>query len=129
MKNIITTYNKKTWKQGGNNIILGKWCLPFEKEKIINTIKIHTHHWENKKKKKNDYYYLKKLYKKILKALCLHLNKNHNSNYSYRSWALMLSPWLIGHLTSMFDKYETLKKNIVKSKKYKTQVLNLSLSS
>ena len=123
MKNIITTYNKKTWKQGGNNIILGKWCLPFEKEKIINTKKIPTHHWENKTKKTNDYYYLKKLYKKILKALCLHLNKNHNSNYSYRSWALMLSPWLIGHLTSMFDKYETLKKNIVKSKKYKTQVL------
>ena len=65
MKNLVTTFNSKTWEED-NSIFCGKWCIPPEKEKIISNNKIIQFHWSDKSKLQKDYLYLEKIYKEIL---------------------------------------------------------------
>ena len=122
MKNLITTFNLKTWEED-NSIFCGKWCIPFEKEKIISNNKIIHFHWSDKSKLHKDYLYLEKIYKEILLELTIVLNNCHGTKLSPKSWNLLLSPWLISIITIIFDKYECIKSALKQNNKYKIKIL------
>lgn len=122
MKNLVTTFNSKTWEDD-NSIFCGKWCIPFEKEKIISNNKIIQFHWSDKSKLQKDYLYLEKIYKEILFDLTKVLNNYHGTKLNPKSWNLLLSPWLISVITIIFDKYECIKSALKQNSKYKIKIL------
>ena len=122
IKSLITTYNAKTWKND-NAIFCGKWCVPFEKEKKISNNQIIYFHWSDKLKVKKDYFYLKKIYMEILADLTRILNDHHKINLHQKSWNLLLSPWLITIISTIFDKHECIKLALNQNSKYKIKIL------
>ena len=128
VRNFITTYNHKTWELK-NSIYSGKWSYPYEKEKFILKKNIINYHWSNISKKKKDYFYLQKLYEKLLKELAKILNNHHKVKYSLKSWRLLLSPWLISIMTTIFDKYENISIISRKNYNFKTKILNYSVKN
>ena len=123
MKNLITTFNLKTWEED-NSIFCGKWCIPLEKKKIISESKIIKNHWSDKSKKQKDYLFLEKVYKEILFDLTKILNHYHGTNLNRKSWNLLLSPWLMDMMVSIFDKHECIKEALKQNSRYKIKILN-----
>ena len=117
-KNLVVCGNIKDnyFKNNKNIYALGEWCLI--KNKIYNyklrkRIKVLKYHWEDKKKLGKDYVYLNNLFEKILKELSDSLNNFHNFKKSNMYWRILLSPWLMDYIATMYDRWSLLDKRIV----------------
>lgn len=77
-------------------------------------------HWNDRKKLRKDYKYLKNLHHLLLKNLSKALNSYHNVNYSDRCWQIIIDPWLLTYVGTVFDRWECLRKAFKKYKKFKT---------
>ena len=108
---LVTTPIIGTDEPNKNYFLLGEWCkdlnAPYlEQNHNINTMK---HHWTSSSKLFDDAIYLEKLYEKLLKIFVKKLNIYHKVNFSLPQWRIILGPWLSVYLSSMFDKWETLR--------------------
>ena len=106
-----------------NNLIVSPWKLKFDnKSRIIfladyskpenfedlSQYKILKYHWNDKSKQAKDYIYLSELKRKILPLLAKELNFIHGTNYSIRSWNLIIGYWLTSFLVVTFDRLSML---------------------
>lgn len=62
------------------------------------------------KTRKSDYLYLIKQYENFLTILQLKLNEIHKTDFSKKYWEQIYGIWLIEFLTSIYEKYQTVKK-------------------
>ena len=53
---------------------------------------------------------LVKFYEKILYKISIDLNNYHQINHSIRFWRILVGPWIYRFISSIFDKWETVKK-------------------
>ena len=113
MKTLIPLYSKVNFKIKKNNLFLGRWCIPFDKENKLSLKNCLNYHWKNKKKILKDFQNLEILFEKILINLSKKLNYVHKTNLSIREWRVILGPWLMIFLTKSFDSFENLN-NFVK---------------
>jgi len=91
MNRLITTSIDKTL-QKENLIFLGEWCKQTNLEKTNDNQNNNflPHHWSNKEKLKRDYKYLTNLNDNLIKLFTQKLNKIHQSNYSEKSWRIII---------------------------------------
>ena len=110
MNRLITTSIDKTL-QKENLIFLGEWCKQTSLEKKIDNQNNNflPHHWSDKEKLKRDYRYLTNLNNNLIKLFTQKLNKIHKSNYSEKSWRIILGSWLPLYLSTMYDRWESLR--------------------
>lgn len=93
-----------------NNIYLGFWAIPANKFLSYRNKKITKFIWTNKNKFQNDSLYIKKICLKLYRSLYLSLNKTHRSNYSIRFWKILLFPWLYYYISSLYFRWNSIKK-------------------
>ncbi len=110
MNQLITTSIDKTL-QKENLIFLGEWCKQtnLEKKNDNQNKNILPHHWSDKEKLERDYKYLTNLNDNLIKLFTQKLNKFHQLNYSEKSWRIILGSWLPLYLSTMFDRWESLR--------------------
>ena len=110
MNRLITTSIDKTL-QKENLIFLGEWCKQTNLEKTNDNQNNNflPHHWSNKEKLKRDYKYLTNLNDNLIKLFTQKLNKIHQSNYSEKSWRIIIGSWLPLYLSTMYDRWESLR--------------------
>lgn len=105
---IATSLVKKKIKK--NNVYLGNWALDNKSYFSSKKSKIKPFIWENKKKFEKDSLYIKKTCKKFYKIISLSLNQTHKSKFSKRFWKILLFPWLYYYISSLYFRWETIKK-------------------
>jgi putative transferase (TIGR04331 family) len=108
---ICTALNRKWPNLSENILFLGEWCKKYDESEIWNNLSysIFTYHWEDRKKRESDYVYLAKLYEECLIDIALFLNKYHNTNHSILFWRIVIGPWFIFYINSLYDRFEMLR--------------------
>jgi len=104
LNNFQDLYQKNT-----KNLFLGEWCHADQKLNLNDNKIIQKYHWEDKNKLSKDYKYLDSLILTIHKQLAQKLNKIHNTSLQDEYWNIVLSPWVEFFVTSLFDKWESVK--------------------
>lgn len=106
-KLIISTPIKETW--GDRELIfLGEWCKKFSESDIWNNkdFETLTYHWQNPRKIDKDNLYLEGVYEKLLESLVINLNAIHEVNLSLRAWRIIIGPWLLTFVSTLWDRWE-----------------------
>lgn len=110
---IATSFNyiENLKHKASEKYLLGDWCL--QNASNVNTKNdtyfIQEHHWVDSQKYDKDFAYLDSLNEKLLLSLSILLNKYHNVNYSLKYWRIILGPWLLTFVPSVYDRWETLR--------------------
>ena len=111
---LITTsfrYLEQIEHNESEKYLLGDWCLQNTSDIYLETDKylVQRHHWIDSQKYEKDFSYLDTLNDRLLLPLSIFLNKYHNVNYSTRYWRIILGPWLLTFIPTLFDRWETLR--------------------
>tara|TARA_Y100000590_G_scaffold86212_1_gene96549 strand:+ start:25954 stop:27789 length:1836 start_codon:yes stop_codon:yes gene_type:complete len=113
---LVTTSLTETWEMKENNFFLGKWCEfhksnssnKLETFKEINVIN-NRYHWDDVDKKNRDYKYVEKILNQLLELFSKKLSIIHNVDENKEYWRIVISSWLGVYLTTMFDRWETVR--------------------
>ncbi len=107
---LVTTPKINTDDINKNYFLLGEWCKNLDDnlqpKKNLNVMR---HHWTSSEKLFEDYKYINDLYEKLLNILSIKLNKYHKTTFSLKEWRIVIGPWLSVYLSSMYDKWESLR--------------------
>ena len=108
---LVTTALESTWSRTDEILFLGEWCKIYDrKEQWVNlNYSVAPFHWDDREKFKRDYDYLELLHKRFLVALTNALNNYHNVKHSLRYWQILLDPWLMTYISTLFDHWECIR--------------------
>ena len=89
-------------------LLLGTWCETYSKRSSLKNVRyqLHEYHWENHRKLSLDNQYLSSLYENKLLELSLLLNSYHKVNFSIRFWRILIGPWLLTIISTLWDRWE-----------------------
>lgn len=107
---LALTGETRLWNDQGDITFLGEWCRRHEvasKWKERNH-RVLPYHWDDRERLQQDFEYLKCLSVDWLPILADALNGIHGTSYSDRYWKILVGPWLLTFLSSMFDRYACL---------------------
>lgn len=108
---LVTTSLEDTWGDSERIIFLGEWCKTYDKRHVWSKRDYETipFHWDDRDKLKKDYNYLEALHHSLLVSLAMSLNELHQVDYSVRYWQILLDPWLMAYVGTIFDRWECLR--------------------
>jgi putative transferase (TIGR04331 family) len=112
---LVTTALEDTWPESDKSILfLGEWCRLYSRKQHWKKFdsKIVPYHWDDRDKLYKDYQYLHELFERLLIELTTELNKIHGVSYSLRYWRIIIGPWLMMFLSSIYDRWECLQEAI-----------------
>ncbi|MDB3990729.1 LIC12162 family protein [Gammaproteobacteria bacterium] len=108
MELLTTAIGKKMLKKP--TVLLGEWCInstQINEQEFSHTV--CKYHWEDRSKFLKDYEYIRETYYNFLDLLSRKLNELHNLDNSNRQWEIIIGPWLRTFISTLFDKYSSLK--------------------
>ena len=117
-RKLILTADECTWPQNYKDpvLFLGEGCKLYSRKEVWQQLdaEVAPYHWDDRQKFFKDYLYLENLYEKILLDLSNKLNHIHSVDYSIRYWRILIGPWLILFISTLFDRWFMLKQTIDK---------------
>lgn len=128
LRTLVTTPLAETWKAEAPTLFLGEWCKAFHDKTIWSKMdaEVVPYHWSDRDKLARDYLYLTDLYERLLPVLSANMNSHHLVDYSNRYWRILIGPWLVYFLHSVFDKWESIQKADKEYEINETIKINLS---
>jgi putative transferase (TIGR04331 family) len=110
-KLLVLTALEDTWGASEDILFLGEWCKLYERRHIWGerTYETVSFHWDDRNKLAHDYDYLESLHHRLLDSLAVSLNELHGLNHSVRYWQILLDPWLLTYVSTLFDRWECLR--------------------
>ena len=108
---LVTTALEDTWPEADKPVLfLGQWCKLYSRRDYWEKIDSKTvpYHWDDRDKLYKDYQYLVQLYEVLLTELTIELNKIHRVSYTTRYWRIVIGPWLMMFLPTLFDRWKCL---------------------
>lgn len=84
------------------------------------------YYWRNKKKFQQDHNKLERFFWKTNVNFSKILNIYHKTNYSKKSWSILLYPWLYHYQSTLYDRWKTFLNNKEKKKRYVFKEKDLS---
>jgi len=127
VKILVTTNLKETYGKEEEILFAGDWMkssLDFEKDFQKRKYKFFESIWKDETEIRNFIPYLTDLRSRLLNKLAIDLNAIHNTNYSLRSWEIMINPWLHYYLEGMYTRFETINKILNKKENLNFIYLN-----
>ena len=107
---IVSTSIQNTWASN-DLLFLGEWCKSFKKRNILKNISHQTlpYHWSSSEKLKKDHDYLSVTYESFLNDLAAYLNNFHEVNFSLQFWRILIGPWLLSFIATVWDRWEIIR--------------------
>jgi putative transferase (TIGR04331 family) len=104
---LATTSNQDYWNKDKKILFLGEWCKLYSQKHVWQNLQHQTlsYHWDYRGKLYQDYLYCESVYEKYLEQLVEKLNKINGVEYSSRYWRIVIGPWLFTFVSSIYDKY------------------------
>jgi putative transferase (TIGR04331 family) len=109
---LVTTSIKETCLRSDDEkiIFLGEWCKNYwannfyiESDCVIN------YHLKDRVKFDCDYKYLEEFNERLIVSIANLLNDYHCTNKTVRFWRIIVGPWLLTYVSSMWDHWESLR--------------------
>ena len=117
--NLVTTGIEKTWPKEINKetYFLGKWVFSGKtyKYQYLNDFKLQPYHLDAETGLDSKIIYIESLKNKFAKNIIQNLNNIHDLNYSFRSWKIIIGPWLNYFIEALYDRWLTIENLEVKS--------------
>jgi len=107
---LVTTPIERTWPKDKPVLFLGEWCRLYNRRSYWGTLEqqVADYHWNDREKYKEDYRYLSDVHEVLLEEIKTQLNSIHNVDYSIRYWRILIGPWLIFFVQSLYDRWSML---------------------
>jgi|SaaInlStandDraft_4_1057021.scaffolds.fasta_scaffold10643_2 putative transferase (TIGR04331 family) len=104
---LVTTPLEKSWGKDEKICFLGTWCCLYSRKDVWGkrNHEVMPYHWDDRQKAFNDFQYLQSLNKTLLQELTPILNNLHGTNYSVRSWNLLIGYWLTQFTSVILDRW------------------------
>ena len=108
---LATTANQLYWKKDEKILFLGEWCKLYDQKHVWQKLDHETlpYHWEDREKLHRDYLYCESVYEKILEQLSGQLNQIHGVDHSSRYWRIVIGHWLFFFVSTIYDRYLSVK--------------------
>jgi putative transferase (TIGR04331 family) len=90
-------------------LFLGRWCEPLNQYIEKNNYQFLEYHWLDRIKFRKDFNYLDQISRKLLSELGDQLNKYHKIDLDPKFWDILLNPWLQMFVSSVWDKWESIR--------------------
>lgn len=110
-KYLATTGSFEFWDTNREIIVLGPWCLINEEAKQLfekKTTQFVPSPWKPAVKIKEAADYCYEQYLSILPALTDSLNAAHSVSKPLRYWRILIGPWLLHFIETLYDRYKRL---------------------
>lgn len=108
---LINTSDERTWNKSKKNLFLGEWCLKYSKKNLLKNLnfEICSPILKTKLERKKAVEEVFHLVDTYLPKLSLLLNNYHKTNYSDRYWNILIGHWLIRFISTIYNRYYSLK--------------------
>ncbi len=102
---------EETWGDHQPLIFLGEWCKLYQRADVwgARQSKTVSYHWDDRHKLRADYDDLSRLHARVLDGLVGGLNRVHRIERSTRYWQILLDPWLMAFVGTIYDRWECLR--------------------
>jgi len=107
---LVTTAIEETWGDDGAELrFLGEWCRRPQREAAwrARAHSVVPYHWDDRAKLARDYNDLEAFHARLLTSLTSALNDLHGVDYDARQWQLIIDPWLLSYIGTLFDRWES----------------------
>lgn len=104
---LATTALTEYWDKEQELLILGAWCLRYDRRHEWETLKCQVMPcpWDDRKRFHDAADYLDEVAERMLVRLAEYLNAVHKVSYGSRYWRLLVGPWLILFVHAVYDRY------------------------
>jgi len=103
---LAMTAHDMFWDKAHPIVFLGGWCKKiFDQEEIATETIIHSY---SEEQKNQIYNYVRTIHESILITLTSWLNKIHSTSYSLKYWRIVIGPFLLSYIFSVYNKYDQL---------------------
>ncbi len=124
---LVTTPLKETRLRNNNEslLLLGEWCKDYSVENFyIKSDYVIDYHRKDRNAFDCDYKYLEKFNDRLLVSIVDLLNNYHGTDKTVRYWRIILGPWLLTYISSIWDHWESLRIAFDKNNFDKTILFN-----
>jgi putative transferase (TIGR04331 family) len=104
---LATTGLSKFWDKNDEIIFLGAWCLRQDCRADWESLKYRVlpSPWNDRQRFYNAARYADRCYERLLISLTDYLNELHGVSRTIRYWRILLGPWLMHFVHSLYDRY------------------------
>lgn len=109
---LVTTPIKEVCLRGDNEniIFLGEWCRDYNVDKpYIEPDCVVSYYRKDRVKFSYDYKYLEEFNDRLVASITNLLNDYHCTSKTTRYWRVIIGPWLVTYVSSMWDHWESLR--------------------
>jgi putative transferase (TIGR04331 family) len=109
---LVTTPIKEVCLRGDNEniIFLGEWCRDYSVDKpYIEPDCVVNYYRKDRVKFSYDYKYLEEFNDRLVASITNLLNDYHCTSKTTRYWRVIIGPWLVTYVSSMWDHWESLR--------------------
>lgn len=107
---LCTTALEDFWDKSSHVLFLSKGCLRYSRKSIWAPLRstILESPWQNEQKLREGYNYVMTVYERLLPLIAESLNSIHGERWSERYWRIVIGPWLLFYLHTVYEKYTSL---------------------
>lgn len=104
---LATTALTDFWDTRGDIVFLGSWCLRYDQRDRWSSLarRVMPSPWDDRKRFCDAARYLDEVGERMLDRVTAYLNAIHGVSEDQRYWRILLGPWLIVYLHSLYDRY------------------------
>jgi putative transferase (TIGR04331 family) len=104
---LVTTADRRNWKEDEKILFLGEWCKIYDQRHVWSKLdyQVLPYHWDDRARLHQDYLHLRNVYERYLGQLAERLNEIHRVDHSVRYWRIIVGPWLFFFIQSLYDRY------------------------
>tara|TARA_Y100000588_G_C14261242_1_gene927714 strand:+ start:1096 stop:2904 length:1809 start_codon:yes stop_codon:yes gene_type:complete len=98
---LALTADQRYWPEDGARLLVGEWCDPLSEGlgELMDPPWPDAEAFDQACRSANDYY------EQSLKSIAKALNGIHGSSHSDLYWRIVVGPWLLHHIHSLYDRY------------------------
>jgi putative transferase (TIGR04331 family) len=103
--NLVISHTIRPEDESQKVVLMGEWSRLYGEDWYDESIHVLPYHWDDRTKMENDYEYLHDLKNRLIPIFSEALNTIHGTDYSDRSWHLMIGYWLTQFIAVVYDRW------------------------
>lgn len=123
---LVTTALEEFWETSEQLLFLGEWCTRFSRKSFWQSLggEVLESPWNNRQNISDARGYVSGLYERLLPITAQALNKLHGVSFSAKYWRIVIGPWLQVYVSTVYDRYLSLRNALIKYPDLTTTVLS-----
>jgi len=123
---LATTALSEFWDKKQEILFLGRACLLQDRKEEWEALdyQVMPSPWDDRSRFDESVKYLDELGERMLDCMTSYLNDVHGIRHSKRYWRIVIGPWLLHHVHTVFDRYIHLKESFYRFPNLQTLVLD-----